>query len=285
LGRRYTPGNGEYFYFNGGVAELLVFNRTLTGDEKVAVGNYLELKYNLSQYATNALPPGTPTNLTAIGVAPYQLNLQWVRTSTNETAFDIERKLGSGGIYQEIAIVLSGVTNFLDTPTSLTNQYFYRIRALNYFGASAYSSEISPPVAIITNPPPQSFFSMGTNVTLNATTADFYGTVTQINYWINNTLYLTATNTSYTGILTNLAVGVYNVTAQPMDNLGNSSFSASVSFEVSPDTDGDGINDFQEILMGTDPTNPLDPGPWTPPSSSTAPTIILIEPGNAVLLP
>jgi chitinase len=131
----------------------------------------------------------------------------------------------------------------------------------------------------------QSVFTVGTNVAINVTATDLDGTVTSVSFWVNDALALSTSNAPYAGVLTNLSAGVYVVMAEATDNQGNSSFSATVTLIVSPDTDGDGISDYEEILMGTDPTNPNDPGPWTPPNTSTAPTITLTEPAGAVLLP
>jgi hypothetical protein len=272
-------------YFDGNIAEVLVFNRPLTLDEKNITGKYLAYKYNLSLQGTNLTAPSTPTNFVATGFTPYQINLQWSLASSNVSSFELERKLGTNGTYQEIVSVPGTVTNFLDNFYSPTNQFFYRVKARNFLGDSPYSVEISPPLAIITNPPAQSVYSTGTNITINVATSDLDGTVTQVNFLINGNISLASTNAPFSVVLTNFPAGVYCVVAQPIDNQGNRTLSTIINLVVSPDTDGDGINDFQEILMGTDPTNPLDPGSWTPPGSSTAPTINLIEPGNAVLVP
>jgi hypothetical protein len=292
----------EYSFFSGDIAEVLVFDRTLTGDERTAVGNYLISKYCAA-----------PTNLMATGLTPCQINLHWPPTPSTATNFFIERRLGTNGSsYQVIGSVASYLTNFVDNTVTPTNQYFYRVKAVNPLGQSVYSPEISPPTVAITNPPPDSVFSPPLSIggvyvipatlagwdgnwtnyyvhiagiTNYATAADLDGTVAQVSFWVNETLAVTCTNIPYNTVFTNLSAGVYDITAQATDNQGNSSFSAAVTLIISPDTDGDGIYDYTEMLMGTDPTNPNDPGPWTPPGSSTAPAITLIEPGNAVLLP
>src|ERR1041385_7741535 len=141
-----NSGNGGGKYFAGDIAEVLVFNRALTADERVSTGDYLVSKYGLSQYATNTLPPTAPTNLIGIGITLNQINLQWNQIVTNGVGFIIERKMDGTNSYQEIGCVSSGLTNFLDTTVSWGNQYIYRIKSENYFAQSAYSPEASPPV-------------------------------------------------------------------------------------------------------------------------------------------
>ena len=65
-------------HFLGDIAEVMIFNRALTSDERDTVGGYLKTKYALSQYAVNSSPPATPTNFVAVGIAPNQLELEWM---------------------------------------------------------------------------------------------------------------------------------------------------------------------------------------------------------------
>ncbi len=89
----------------------------------------------------NAIP-APPSGLTATAF-PSQINLSWVDNSPNETGFKIERKTGSGGTYAEIATVGAGITAYNDTGLAATTTYFYRVRASNTVGDSAYSNEAS----------------------------------------------------------------------------------------------------------------------------------------------
>src|SRR5260221_3801578 len=72
-----TVGSGTGYFFAGDIAEIVIFNRTLSTDERDSAGAYLAAKYNPSQFATNGSPPGIPTNFLATGIAPSQLNLKW----------------------------------------------------------------------------------------------------------------------------------------------------------------------------------------------------------------
>ena len=61
--------------------------------------------------------------------------------SSNETGFKIERKLGAGGTYSQIATVGAGVVSYNDTGLVVNTTSYYRVRATNAGGDSAYSAE------------------------------------------------------------------------------------------------------------------------------------------------
>jgi fibronectin type 3 domain-containing protein len=90
---------------------------------------------------TSVQPPAAPGSLTASAVSGTQINLAWTDNSDNETGFKIERKTGANGTYSQIALVDANVTSFSDTGLSNGTQYFYRVRATNSGGDSAYSNE------------------------------------------------------------------------------------------------------------------------------------------------
>jgi Fibronectin type III domain len=269
---------GPSSYFAGDVAEVLMFNRPLTGDEKVSVGSYLVLKYGLTQFATNSSPPSTPTNFVAVGIAPYQLNLQWGPASTNATAFDIQRKQGTGGTYQEIGSA-SVISNFVDLSASPTSPYFYRVSAKNYFGQSGYSTEISPPTVALTNYPATIFEN--TNNLLGAQAMDFYGTISNVQLFANNVYFCSTTTSPYTLNWMPTFQTTYSLVLLAADNLGNSQYSAPVTVSVYLDSNGDGIPDYLQVLQGNNPLNP-----WPSPGSNTnLLNFSLLIPTNAVIVP
>ena len=105
---------------------------------------------NQATATTLVPPPATPTGLAATATSSSQINLTWSDVAT-ETGFKIERKTGSGGTYAQIATVGAGVTTYSNTGLSGNTTYFYRIRATNAGGDSAYSAEAS---ATTLNSPP-----------------------------------------------------------------------------------------------------------------------------------
>jgi hypothetical protein len=75
-------------------------------------------------------------------VSGTKATLTWDDQSSNESGFEIERKTGTKGVYRQIAIVGPNVTSYTDTGLHPGMTYFYRVRAYNEKGHSAYSGEI-----------------------------------------------------------------------------------------------------------------------------------------------
>lgn len=92
-------------------------------------------------FSTLTLTPAVPSGLVGSPATSSQINLTWSDNSTNEIGFKIERKTGSGGTYAQIATVGTNTTSYANTGLSAGTQYYYRIRAYNGSGDSAYSAE------------------------------------------------------------------------------------------------------------------------------------------------
>lgn len=88
------------------------------------------------------LPPAPPADLHATTVTASQVDLAWTDRSTDEDGFSIERKTGEGGTWSEIDTVGPNITTYQDPGRSEGTTYFYRVRAFNEIGDSAYSNEI-----------------------------------------------------------------------------------------------------------------------------------------------
>jgi hypothetical protein len=112
-------------------------------DAGVNVGIAVTMDANHTMTAVYATPPGPlpPSNLTATAVAGHQINLAWRDNSANETSFRIERKTGVSGTYAEIAAPSAGTTSYQDLGLAQNTTYYYRVRARNANGNSAYSNE------------------------------------------------------------------------------------------------------------------------------------------------
>ena len=69
------------------------------------------------------------------------LNLTWQDNSTNEDGFQIERKIGTDGLYIPIASVAANYNFYLDTVLVSGTTYCYRVRSFNSSEISGYTNE------------------------------------------------------------------------------------------------------------------------------------------------
>jgi uncharacterized protein YegL len=84
--------------------------------------------------------PAAPTNLSAT-TNGSQIALSWTDASTNETSFRVERATSSGGPFTEISGTSRDSTSYADSSgLSCNTAYYYRVRARNASGDSAYSN-------------------------------------------------------------------------------------------------------------------------------------------------
>src|SRR5207302_1902850 len=86
--------------------------------------------------------PAAPGNLTAAAVSTSEIDLAWSETSTNVAQFKIERST-DGVNFTQITTVAAGVITYKNTRLTANTTYYYRVRANNSAGDSAYSNVAS----------------------------------------------------------------------------------------------------------------------------------------------
>ncbi|MGH7598227.1 MAG: fibronectin type III domain-containing protein [bacterium] len=131
-------GGTDYFGFPEQTARYV---RLYMTSPMSATASYYRV-YEVEVYDGANLPlPTAPSGLTATAVNSAQINLAWTDNSNYETSFKIERKIGAAGTYAEIASTSSAI--FYNAGLSENTEYFYRVRAYNVDGYSAYTNEVS----------------------------------------------------------------------------------------------------------------------------------------------
>ncbi|MCC6288582.1 MAG: fibronectin type III domain-containing protein [Chitinophagaceae bacterium] len=103
-------------------------------------GNYVSIPDSVfveaSVAATNI--PTAPSGLNASATSYKKVSLTWVDNSSNETAFELFRSTDAMNDYKTVAVLPANTTGFQDTTVAAATKYFYKIRAINQNGESAY---------------------------------------------------------------------------------------------------------------------------------------------------
>lgn len=130
------------------VSGALTINFTLASGAYYAYINVMDI-------VENSVIPQTPSNLTATAASPTQINLTWNDVSGSETGFQIERSLTAGSGFELLTTTAANATAFQDLNLTENTRYYYRVRAINALGNSAYTPEVSALTPIPAPAPPQ----------------------------------------------------------------------------------------------------------------------------------
>jgi thermitase len=98
--------------------------------------------YRSLQAATPAVvisAPTAPSNLTGQSVSTSRINLTWANSASNADGVSVERS-ADGKNFGVVATLGANATTYSDTGLNSFTFYYYRVRAFNSAGNSAYSN-------------------------------------------------------------------------------------------------------------------------------------------------
>lgn len=125
--------------------------RAVSGKERSYYSNTAEVEVVVDRDSA----PMPPMSLQATDVTDSTLTLTWIDTSTNETGFEIERSLEEDFSEVETLAADMNETRYEENQLTPETQYYYRIRAINAVGESAYSQVLMVATAATSLTPPQ----------------------------------------------------------------------------------------------------------------------------------
>ncbi len=86
------------------------------------------------------LPPAAPTNLIATATSVNSINITWQDNASNESKFIIEQSLDGLTGWNVIATLPPNTTSYTNLGLNANTFYYYRLKADNIAGQSAYTS-------------------------------------------------------------------------------------------------------------------------------------------------
>ena len=84
-------------------------------------------------------PPAAPSSLNAATAGARSVDLAWSDNATDEMGFQVERSPDGVNGWQQVASVAADLQAWTDTDLLPETQYFYRVRAFNGNGNSAWT--------------------------------------------------------------------------------------------------------------------------------------------------
>jgi len=104
-----------------------------------------------------AVPPSAPAAPSGLAVAPASTNslsLSWTDNASDETGFEVERAAAPAGPFGKVFTAAPNATSWTDTGLATTTTYWYRVRAVNGVGPSAFTTVASATTAAPPAPAP-----------------------------------------------------------------------------------------------------------------------------------
>ena len=137
--------SSEGAFFEGDIAEIVLFDHALSNAERQAWEVYLNAKY---QYIP---PPTVPAQLSVVALSSNRLVLTWTDPDQSVGSYAVERQ-NADGSWSLVAHV-SGATTYIDSNLTAGATYNYRVSATNIVGTSASTAASAGTLPTAGGPP------------------------------------------------------------------------------------------------------------------------------------
>ena len=87
--------------------------------------------------------PNAPSGLNAVATSNASIALSWQDNSSNETGFEIYHSTTSGSGFTLLTTCGANITTYTHTGLAASSTHYYRVRAINGQGNSAFTSDVS----------------------------------------------------------------------------------------------------------------------------------------------
>ena len=185
---------------------------------------------------SNILPTVSITSPTSgtVTTAPASFTINANASDADGTISKVEFYQGSTLLNTDTVAPYSfNWTNVAAGSYSLTAKAYDNNNGVTTSSAVAVISN-APPSVSITNPAQSAQFTVGNNVTIDATASDSDGSISKVEFYQGSTLLNTDTVAPYSFTWNNVAQGNYALTAKAYDNNNASTISSAINISVVP---------------------------------------------------
>lgn len=229
----YCAGLSRISYFSNPLVLLSNLQPTGTATANTAQ-SMINTKDIVAAFRSSAVAlPNPPSNLKAAALSSSQISLAWLDNSNNETGFSLERSL-DGANWSPFATVGSNIASYADSGLNAATTYYYRVRAYNSSGNSAYSNISSTPtlsaasLVADTQAPsvaianPKAGATVSGTVSISASASDNVK-VSSLQLFIDgkSVSYTNASALSFSWNTKRISSGTHTIKAQATDPTGN----------------------------------------------------------------
>ncbi len=141
-----TNGTNAYnttgTYFNGWIDDFGVYSNAFSAATINAIKNFTYVQSNATTAALPAIP-AVPASLRAAAASSSSINMSWNNNATTATSIQVYRSATDNQSYVLWATLPAGTVSFSDSALFANAKYYYKLKAVNAGGSSAYSTEVS----------------------------------------------------------------------------------------------------------------------------------------------
>jgi large repetitive protein len=129
-------------FFNGWIDRFIIYTNALTASNVARLMNANTLEQSTATTASLPVLPGVPANLLATGVSTSKITVTWDDVA-NENSYEVYRSSNNNSNYVLFATVPANTTSLSDSGLFANFINYYKVRAVNNGGNTAFSNEDS----------------------------------------------------------------------------------------------------------------------------------------------
>jgi len=138
---------------SAGASQVLTINSSTTVKARVKTGGTWSALADATFYVTGGTPPSAPSSPAATALSTSQIRVSWQDNSGNESGFKVDRRQSGADDWVRVQETGANATTYTDSGLPAATTFYYKIKAFNTYGNSAYTATVGDTTEDDTPPP------------------------------------------------------------------------------------------------------------------------------------